>query len=532
VSLPGQVLPPDPRTRSHGRTDTGSVPASDDGSVVLGVTLMWHPHAGRIGQRAVLAQPGGSLAINRFSPLFLDARGNGEPLGEPCVSRDPLHLNWEPDGQLVLQPSNGRMSCEVNGVPVSSPIALAPDALRAGVVVVLGGRVALCIHRIDVMPGGAGDGTLVGVSSAMARLRRQVAIAGASELPVLVLGETGTGKELVAQALHRASARASRPLLSVNMAALPQDLAAAELFGSVRGAYTGSQSTRRGLWSMAHESTLFMDEIGDTPHGVQPMLLRALETGEFRPLGATQTERADVRVIAATDRDLSSGFSRPLRHRLEGFVIHTTPLRQRREDIGVLAAHFLQSSFAAGDWLRGVPEALLRAVCLHAWPGNVRQLAQAMRRLALASGAGHWPSVEELLGEPLQPPPLEAGTASSVPPPLVPQAVGAASAPADRIAYRKPSSVDAQSLIDALEANDWALRPAALQLGVSRPSLYNLLSLHGIRRAEDLSREDIEAARVLVGSELARLASQLRTPREALRRRLRALGLQATDTGA
>lgn len=536
------MLQPDPRAHSHGRTDTAPLITGEDGSFVLGVTLLWHPQPQRLGQRTVLAEPGGTLPINRFSPLFLDARGAGEPLGETCISRDPLRLHWDSDGSVVLQPSAGRMTCEVNGSPVSSPITLAAATVRAGAIVILAGRIALCVHTVDVMPDAvaAGAGSLVGVSSAMARLRRQVSVAGPSDLPVLVLGETGTGKELVAQSLHRASARASRPIVSVNMAALPQDLAAAELFGSVRGAYTGAQSARKGLWASADQGTLFMDEVGDMPHTVQPMLLRALETGEFRPVGASQAERANVRVIAATDRDLTAGFNQPLRHRLEGFVIHTIPLRLRRDDIGVLAAHFLASSSLPSGGLRAMPDSLIRAVCLHSWPGNVRQLAQAMRRLALASNAGRWPSVDELLGGPLHPLHFEPETASALQaasqeqPAIHPEDAsdaGATPVP-DRIAYRKPSSITQGMLMEALEANGWSLRPAALQLGVSRPSLYNLLSLHGIRQAEQVGRDEIEAAWRVAGADLARLASHLKTPREGLRRRLRALGLALPDTSS
>jgi two-component system nitrogen regulation response regulator GlnG len=394
-------------------------------------------------------------------------------------------------------------------------------------------------------------------------------MAAASDRTVLILGETGAGKELVAHAVHRLSARAARPLQSVNMATLSDELAAADLFGVVRGAFTGATSSRPGLFALANRGSLFLDEIGETPPGVQRKLLTALQTGDFRPVGATQDEHSDARVIAATDADLSRGFNRPLLHRLSGIVIHVPPVRERREDIGLLARHLLGSTLADPTAVASVPPPLVRALCLHDWRGNVRQLQNAMGRLALQWRFGTWPSVEEFLGEPLtilsgpdtgavagapaavnaidaasdagaspMPHPGPAGNATDegdgAPPTATPPMPvdlesdrPAEAASRHRPTFRPPSSVTVSMLEAALQDSDWSLRATATLLGVSRPSLYNLLARHNLLRpAGALSATEIAAARDPGPVDLATLASRLRTSREALRRQMRLLGLE------
>jgi len=508
------------------------VQAEDSGSRLLALTILWHPDARRIGARAVLTEIGTPALLNRFSPSFAPpSAGLGDaeafPLGTAGISRTPIHIVACADGSAVVVPSESRMSIELGGIPLRGPATLEPQTLDAGVVLLLGGQVALCLHRLDTLPDGAADEGLIGAGSSMVRLRRVVRMAAASDLPVLILGETGTGKELVANAIHRTGTRAQGPLLAVNMATLGESLAAAELFGAVRGAYTGAQSSRQGLFGQAHRGTLFLDEIGDTPAAVQPMLLRALETGEFRPVGSQRVERSDARLVAATDHDLScQAFSQPLLRRLEGLVVCTPPLRRRREDIGVLARHLLGATLADPDAAANVPWPLVRAICLHDWPGNVRQLGNAMQRLALGARFSVWPTVEELLGAAL--PPMEAAVQVSTSPQEVAQqqapAIMPLPAPSERARFRAPSTVTPAMLETALNESGWCLRQAAALLGVSRPSLYNLVEQHAVLRpADTLAAADIEAALQPPPVDLAALAARLKTPREALRRHMRKL---------
>jgi DNA-binding NtrC family response regulator len=513
----------DDRTLSSPNVEAQAGPSS-----LVALTLLWHPDLRRAGQQATLMPTDAPLPLNRFTPLFQSHHGgDGTPLGHACISRSPLQLRPRADGAVDLIASASRMACEIDGLPFAAgTMTLEASRIDSGVVLQLGGQVVLCLHRITTWPQRHDAMGLVGVSSAMARVRRLVEQAAGTDLPVLVLGRSGTGKELVAKAIHAASERARGPMVCVNMASMTDSLAAADLFGAARGAYTGAQGARPGLFSLATGGTLFLDEIGDTPASVQPMLLRVIETGEFRRLGSAGTERADVRLIAATDRDLTPDrFNQPLLHRLQGVVIHMPPLRQRREDIGVLALHMLRAETDAQTWPDHVPPPLLRALCLHDWPGNIRQLGQAMRRLVLGWKAGSWPTAEELLGTapgmpvPAQTPAETVATVQAFVQPEQPQ-------PMTRKAYRSPSTVTPAELLRALEDSDWSLRHAALALGISRPSLYNLLGRHPqVRQADTLTREEIEAALNEGVTDLAALASRLQAPREALRRRLRAFGM-------
>ncbi len=234
-------------------------------------------------------------------------------------------------------------------------------------------------------PAGADDeGELIGVSEAMREVHKRIGLAAASEAPVLVQGETGTGKELVARALHRHSARSAGPFVALNCAAIPKDLLESELFGHVKGAFTGAATDRPGCFRAADGGVLLLDEIGDMAPDVQAKLLRALQEGEVTPLGSHRAVRVDVRVVAATHRDLATAvregrFREDLRYRLDVLQITLPPLRERLADIVPLAEHFLRRAAAPQPAKRLSPGAA-RALIAHTWPGNVRELRNAMER--------------------------------------------------------------------------------------------------------------------------------------------------------
>ncbi len=212
---------------------------------------------------------------------------------------------------------------------------------------------------------------------------------GPTELPVLIVGESGTGKELVAKAIHAGSSRAAGPFVAENCAAIPESLIEAELFGSVRGAYTGSERDRDGLFRSADGGTLFLDEIGEMPLPLQARLLRALQESEVRPVGSHRTHRVNVRVVAATNRDPAAAIaSRRLRldlyYRLAGMTIELPPLRERPEDIAPLAEHFLaRRAPAAGLPSPRLSPAALTVLSRYAWPGNVRELENELERASV-----------------------------------------------------------------------------------------------------------------------------------------------------
>jgi DNA-binding NtrC family response regulator len=231
--------------------------------------------------------------------------------------------------------------------------------------------------------------TLRGASLAMQRVRAEIAMTATGSAPLLVLGETGVGKELVARELHDRSGRTG-PFVPVNCATIPYELADSELFGHAAGAFTGATAPRGGLFAEAHGGTLFLDEIGELPEAVQPKLLRALALGEVRAVGRTQATQVDVRVIAATHRDLSGqvdagGFRADLYARLAGWVLRIPPLRERRDDI-------LELAHGALDEHRGGKLALscraAEALLLHDWPFNVRELENAIASAAVRAEDG------------------------------------------------------------------------------------------------------------------------------------------------
>jgi two-component system nitrogen regulation response regulator GlnG len=510
---------------SDDKTQTAGVSEIEAGACALMLSVLWHPQLERFGQQAPLATAGTALLVNRYTPLFGSPGSAGAALGHAGISRTPVQLLASDDGSIHLSMPAGRVHCEVNGQALESGTTLDPQRVRDGVILRLG-RVMLCLHRAQTLPQLPREcATLLGISSAMVRVRRQVAVAASTDAPVLILGESGTGKELVAQAIHAGSARAHRKLVTVNMAAMSESLAAADLFGTVKGAYTGAQAARPGLWLEAHEGTLFLDEVGDAPAAVQPMLLRALETGEFRLLGDNTLRRSDVRVVAATDKWLEgSAFNQPLLRRLEGFVICTPPLRARREDIGVLVQHMLYEQGVPLDWPARLAMSVVSALCLNAWLGNVRQLAHVVRRLVINARLGEQPTMPELFGDapPERITPAVASTAGA-------ERSAVAKDVAVRRAYAPPASITHAALLNALDRSGWCLRTAAESLGIARPSLYNLIDRHpDIRRADAIPRDEIEAAVSAGMQSIDALAARLRTPRDALRRRLRSLGLSAS----
>ena len=232
---------------------------------------------------------------------------------------------------------------------------------------------------------------IVGDSAALRRVLALMEIVAPTDATVLILGETGTGKELVARAIHRMSSRRSRPFITLNCAAIPTGLLESELFGYERGAFTGALSQKIGRFEMAHQGTLFLDEVGDIPMDLQPKLLRALQEKEFERLGGTRTIPIDVRLLAATNRNLTQMmgdklFRSDLYYRLKVFPITTSPLRDHPEDIPLLVRHFTQKYAAQmGKRIETIPAATMQALTSWSWPGNVRELENFIERSVILS---------------------------------------------------------------------------------------------------------------------------------------------------
>jgi transcriptional regulator with GAF, ATPase, and Fis domain len=249
---------------------------------------------------------------------------------------------------------------------------------------------AATLPFMDTRSSGARSGDeIIGRSAAVSRVLDLVGRVAATDTPVLISGETGTGKELTAHTLHRRSRRAHRPFVAVNLAVIPEELAAAELFGHEQGAFTGAHQRRIGRFEMSDGGTLFLDEIGELSPAVQVALLRVLQEGEFERLGSGQTKRVDVRLIAATNQNLENAvhdgrFRADLYYRLSVFPVHLPPLRARREDITALAEYILlRIGERLGRRFAGIAPASLDRLLSYDWPGNIRQLQNVLERSAI-----------------------------------------------------------------------------------------------------------------------------------------------------
>jgi two-component system nitrogen regulation response regulator GlnG len=486
-------------------TLTSALAAIEPGAQrLLATTIAWHPDLERIGEQYVAGPGTQELALNRYAPAFCRPPEAPRPLGERCIARESLLLRCDAAGGLTLRPPASRMVVALDGVALTAPVTVDAARLEAGLVLQLGGAVLLCVHWTDGLPRAGQQGELVGVSSAMRKVRDLIRQVAATELPVLLLGETGTGKELAARAVHAASRHRDGPLVAVNMAALNDELAAADLFGAAKGAYTGAERARGGFFAEAAGGTLFLDEIGNAPAAVQPMLLRVLDGGEYRSLGASHVEQSRARLVAATDQALDGAdFNQPLLRRLEGFVIQLPALRERREDIGLLVAHTMRAwNDGAGSGLV-MPVPLAGEMCRYHWPGNVRQLRNVVGRVLLALQAGAVPVFAAL-----------------VPPDDPTAAAGATPRRTDL------ATVGHDAILAAMHASAWQIQAAAQALGVSRPSMYKLLAAHPlVREADAIPLDELRAALAAHRGDLTRCAMALRTPSEALRRQLRRHGL-------
>ncbi|GIX24617.1 MAG: acetoacetate metabolism regulatory protein AtoC [Caldimonas sp.] len=325
-------------------------------------------------------------------------------------------------------------------------------------------RAALAQTPATALPPDATAHELVGSSEAMRRVLKRIGQAAASDVTVLVLGETGTGKELVARALHRHSERRDGPFVAINCAAVPAELLESELFGHVKGAFTGATQDRLGCFRQADGGTLFLDEIGDMTLAMQAKMLRVLQQREVTPVGAHHSHPVDVRVVAATHRPLhemvaQGRFRSDLWYRLNVLSIELPPLRERLADVVLLAEHFLRAS---GSGKRLSPAAA-RALLGHRWPGNVRELRNAIERaVALTSGPVIEPAA---LG-------LEAAAA----------AAGGPSLDIDWDGPLEPAlaTVERMMLQRALAAAGGNRAEAARRLGLHRQQLYRKLQAHGL----------------------------------------------------
>jgi len=331
-------------------------------------------------------------------------------------------------------------------------------------------------RKTDDSKKGAGDGGIVADSASMRKLFEQVTAIAPFNTTVLVTGETGTGKEMVARSIHQQSPRRSRPMVALNCAAVPEQLLEDELFGHVKGAFTGAQGSRQGRFEQADGGTLFLDEIGDMSLPLQSKLLRVLQEREFEKLGSAQTIKVDVRIVAATSADLEkriadATFRSDLFYRLNVVHLRLPPLRDRKEDIEPLARHLLaRFSESAGLPTKTIDDAAWSALKSYRWPGNVRQLQNAMERAAALSGAAPTITLSDLPEE------VRGGASSGITPALAAGQTSDTSIPDEGLSFDAVvTEVERELLLQSLSKSGGNKMQAAKLLNMKRTTFVEKL---------------------------------------------------------
>jgi formate hydrogenlyase transcriptional activator len=312
--------------------------------------------------------------------------------------------------------------------------------------------------------------TIVGRCGSLRAILSQVEAVAGTNTTVLITGETGTGKEVIARAIHELSSRRNRNLVKVNCAAMPAGLLESELFGHERGAFTGAVNSHVGRFALADRGTLFLDEIGDMPLELQPKLLRVLQEREFEAVGSTRTTRVDVRVVAATNQDLQQmvrdrEFREDLYYRLNAFPIYLPPLRERKADIPELVEYFVQQFAASMDKsIESIPQETMRSLVRHRWPGNIRELQNCIARGVILSNDGVF-----------EPAPLES-----------------CQPPEPEISNPTLEEKVRREILVACQRANWKLggpRGAAARLGLKRTTLFYKMKRLGIAPPPDHSQD-------------------------------------------
>jgi two-component system nitrogen regulation response regulator GlnG len=491
----------------------------------IGLSILCHPDLRRLGETARLfdVDKRGRATLSRSEPVFRDPAGrNPSPLGTARVSRLPVSIRLSDGGRVHIEP-NRELEVFVDGALVRQPETLAPCVRDADILLRLSKYVLLRLGVFEADPEPQRIPELVGNSPCMRRLRAEISRVGDLDVPVLLRGETGVGKELVAAALHGLSKRRDGPYVCVNMAAIPPPMAAAELFGHARGAFTGAAVARDGYFVDAHQGSLFLDEIGDTTPEVQSVLLRVIESGVIQPLGGG-LRSVSVRLLTATDSNLEmaverGSFSRALLQRF-GYELWVPPLRERIDDIPMLFARFLAEelrSFGEESRLAGpdhdqkpfLNADLVMQLMRHPWPGNVRELRTVARRFAIYNRGRERTRIDER---------LQAMLNSSAPEP-----VSEVAAPA----RRETSQLKDEQVLDALRRHRFEIERTARELRVSRSWLHaRMNALPGVRKAKDLEAEEIQAALERHAGDMEAAAEHLEVSAKGLQLQMARLGLR------
>jgi two-component system, NtrC family, nitrogen regulation response regulator GlnG len=507
-------------------------PETFDNDRVLTMSIAFHPDWRRIGEQSRFVSPGTinkPIEISRVSPMFSRPEVRGQsPITDGFVSRKPVMLAGLAGNALRVWCPAGGQKHTINGAALSEAQEFSEEEQAAGLIINLADRVILILRRTPLNFKKSPPLGLIGVSPEIEHVRQQILKVADTSTPVLIHGETGSGKELVARAIHNQSLRSAQDFLAINMAAIPETTAVSQLFGHTKGAFSGAEREHSGYFGQADGGTLFMDEIGETSLETQAILLRVLETSKRQPVGSNEEQDVDVRVLTATDMDLDAAvradrIREPLLHRLKAYDIKLPCLNERPEDIGPLFIHFLKKELLAiGGWTQWagqqnenelwIEPQFVVSLIRHPWTGNVRELQNLVRKLVIANRGSAVFKTQDLLS-PKAKRSISSFTRSPSDESFAPRPPEAAS----RI---HPSAISEQALVSALKNNQWRAGAAADELGISRSSLYTLIEQNpNIRKAKDLSKDQIEIARTQCRGDINAMAELLQISKRALQLR-------------
>jgi len=390
--MPVLTVRDDPRRVVHSLDDHYACDAENDSPVTRGGTERIRA-AESTGPLSLELSDGRRVSLGAQDLTIGSGRTCDVVLADPAVSALHCRIVSTLHGWHLLD-ADSTNGTYVAGVPVRGVV------LRPGLAIVVGRSRIRCEHGDEPASSTSATPVLLGRTPVMAAVRATIARYATSPFPVLVQGETGSGKELVARMLHEQSQRASGPFVAINAGAIAADVLESELFGHERGAFTGAIGRRRGVFEQASGGTLFLDEIGELPLAQQTRLLRVLETGEIRRVGGEQAVRVDARIVCATHRDLAARaatgeFRTDLLYRLDLLRVRLPPLRERMDDVPALASHLMQRLSRETGLRRRLDDRALAALLEHDWPGNVRELFGVLCRAA-AESESEWVGIEHI----------------------------------------------------------------------------------------------------------------------------------------
>ncbi|MEE2788461.1 MAG: sigma 54-interacting transcriptional regulator [Myxococcota bacterium] len=501
------------------------------------VTIVFHPDIRRIGEHAILPDPdltaedAPHIVYGRNTPLFERVDGQRSGLHDPCLSRRQFTLRWDRKTETYqLSPHADARRRVIAHTSNGDIIPL--DRIPVGSYLNVGDRVCLMLGSRPFVHHASTAPELIGETDVMWSLRARIQVLASTTETALILGPTGSGKEGVASAIHRAGPRRQGPFVSVNCAALATAMVESELFGHRRGAFTGAEKAHQGLFRAAHGGTLFLDEIGEMSLSTQAKMLRVLEEKSVRPVGDTAAYPVDVRVVAATNRNLEEAVARghfreDLLARLSGLAIRVPPIEARRMDIPLLFFHFLNEQLskmpvgqsplwrAADADAPPVPYAFFKQLLAHPWRRNVREILKAAIDTAASNQQAHasqfnTPQLESSYFEP------ESGQTIQGP-------VGDVDR---RNRHQRPSDIDDETIVRVMSEHDYVQKKAAEALKISRTSLDKRMQAIGLPRPNDLGSQQIHDAIETVGHDAGQLARHLRVSLRGLKLRLTQLNIQ------